>query len=358
MRLTWTTSHLATGEFFSFYFGVGSELLQIAEQPVKALPRVLLPALTLCTLHGGIKKPPARAAAQMYLVETCHTIISLRWLIPEDTGSLAQSFISTLLKLLQTDRNNISRHENQKGQKMELWQLSLSLLVLIFCRHALKPLPLTLAKTDMGLAAFLCVCSSRRPHHSISDGAHTLTHTHPPPLGFVQHLALWGWAPSSGGGLCRCSTSLKRTLRKTEPTGRAAAEQPTMFIMHQHLSAARQDAEGLLGRVLCARAPAEERVHSCLRMTMHCSMERLCCCGHSLGWEQLWFMVIVHTLLAGVLNTEHSYGFDLVYLFLSSCEEDRVVGRWMEDKVQKVTDHSFDVGKTVYQLRGCWRGCS
>lgn len=32
-----------------------------------------------------------------------------------DTGSLDQSIIYTLLKLLQTERNNISKHKNQKG---------------------------------------------------------------------------------------------------------------------------------------------------------------------------------------------------------------------------------------------------
>ncbi|CAB1455752.1 unnamed protein product [Pleuronectes platessa] len=62
---------------------------------------------------------------------------------------------------------------------------------------------------------------------------------------------------------------------------------------------ARQDAGRLLlGRVL---------VNSCQRMTMRCSMERLCSCGHIL--------------------------------------EDWVVGGWMEDKLQKVTDHSSDVGE-------------
>lgn len=43
-----------------------------------ALCILIFPELMLCTLHGGIKKLPARAAAQMYLVEMCHTSVAVR----------------------------------------------------------------------------------------------------------------------------------------------------------------------------------------------------------------------------------------------------------------------------------------
>lgn len=131
-----------------------------------------------------------------------------------------QSIISTLLKLLQTERNNISKYKNQKGQKWN-YDSYLSLLVLIFCRHALKPLLLPPAKTDTGLAAFMC-CIPHIAHITVSQMVHD-----PPPASphhFIQHLALWGrlQAPVEVCVAARCNTSLRgpsARRRQTELAG-------------------------------------------------------------------------------------------------------------------------------------------
>lgn len=116
-----------------------------------------------------------------------------------------QSIISTLLELLQTERNNISKYKNQKGQKSN-YDSYLSLLVLIFCRHALKPLLLPLAKTDTGLAAFVC-CVPHVAHITVCQ----MVHDSPlaSPHHFIQHLALWGrlQAPVEVCDAARCNTS-------------------------------------------------------------------------------------------------------------------------------------------------------
>lgn len=150
-----------------------------------------------------MKKLPTRAAAQIHLIEKCHSIIVSDVIDFCFTGSLDQSIISTLLKLVQTERNNISKHKNQKGQK---WNddsyLSLSLLVLIFCCHALKLLPLPLAKTDTGLVAphvlvFLTVATSQYLKWcAISPLAS--------PPSFHTTSGAVGLPPSSGGGLRCC----------------------------------------------------------------------------------------------------------------------------------------------------------
>lgn len=149
------------------------------------------------------------------------------------TGSLDQSIISTLLKLVQTERNNISKHKNQKGQKRNNdSSLSLSLLVLIFCCHALKLLLLPLAKTDTGLVALMC-CVPHGGHITVSE----MVRDFPPGFSPSFHTTSGavGLPPSSGGGLrcCILQHISERTLRKmkTDCAGRSASEQPAMFVM-------------------------------------------------------------------------------------------------------------------------------
>lgn len=106
---------------------------------------------------------------------------------------------------------------------------------------------------------------------------------------------------------------------KTDCAGRSASEQRAMFVTHQHLSTTRRDAkrprfifysEGL---VLCSvSVHGGEWVHPCLKTMIHCSMERLCVCGNILVWEQLWFMLILHTFWPDYCSTKNSYWFNLV----------------------------------------------
>lgn len=195
----------------------------------------VLPALTLCTLHGGIKRNCQReqlhkcVSGRNVSYHRCSEVIDF-----QNTDGLDRSFISILLKLLQTGRNNISRHKkNQKGQKSNS-DSYLSLLVLIFCRHALKPLPQPLAKTDTGLTAAFMGCVPHVAHITVSQMVHDFSFQPPstlPPLPslvsphhFIQHLALWGrlQAPVEVCVAARCNTSLRRTLRKmkTDCAGR------------------------------------------------------------------------------------------------------------------------------------------
>lgn len=160
----------------------------------------------------------------------------------QNTDGLDRSFISILLELLQTGRNNISRHKkkNQKGQKSNS-NSYLSLLVLIFCRHALKPLPLALAKTDTGLTAFMG-CVPHVAHITVSQMVHDFSFPLPHPLAgfspsFHTTSGAVGPAPSSGGGLCRCT--LQHISEKDPPQDEdglrwqvPTSEQPEMFVMH------------------------------------------------------------------------------------------------------------------------------
>lgn len=114
----------------------------------------------------------------------------------QDTSSLDQSIFSTSLNSLQTERNNISKYKYQKGQRLNS-DSYLSLLVLIFCRHALKLLRLLLPKQTRD-SMHSCAVLSRRPHHSISNGARLLSWLLP-----IVSYNIWhcGLAPNSGGGL-------------------------------------------------------------------------------------------------------------------------------------------------------------
>lgn len=183
------------------------------------------------TLHSGIKTLPTRTAAQTYLVEMCCTT-SLQWvdwlLGCKQLGPIYYLHHSEVI----ANRNNISKHKNQKRSKIKLWQLSLSLLVSIFCSHALKPLLLLCAKTDTGHAAFMC-CVPHIAHITVSQMVHNSPSGFSP--SFYPTSGAVGPAPSASGGLC-CCTLLhisERTLHKlkTNCTGRSASEQLALFVM-------------------------------------------------------------------------------------------------------------------------------
>lgn len=201
-----------------------------------------------------------------------------------------RSIISTLLKLLQTERNYISK--NQKGQKSNC-DSYLSLLVLIRCSHALKPLLLPPAKTDTGRAA--CMCSAPHVAHiTVSE----MVHDSPPGFSPSFHTTSGavGPAPGSGGGLCRCTLQhiSERTLHmtKTDCVGRSASERPPCSSCINICPQLGRMQEGSfsfwrVGALLCVSVHGEEWVHSCLKTMMHCSMERVCSCGHILVREHL-----------------------------------------------------------------------
>ncbi|KAM7389039.1 hypothetical protein PAMP_023037 [Pampus punctatissimus] len=97
-----------------------------------------------------------------------------------------------------------------------------------------------------GIRCVHVLCSSHRPHHSISNGARL-----PPWLLPIISYNIWRCgarlqAPVEVCVTASCNAYLKRTLRKlkTDCAGRAASayEQPAI-VMHYHLSATRQDAK-------------------------------------------------------------------------------------------------------------------
>lgn len=132
----------------------------------------------------------------MYLLEMWHSIIAMKWLISRIQAAWTNPFSPTSLKSLRTERNNISKYKYQKGQRLNS-DSYLSLLVLIFCRHALKLLRLLLPKQTRD-SMHSCAVLARRPHHSISNGARLLSWLLP-----IVSYNIWhcGLAPNSGGGL-------------------------------------------------------------------------------------------------------------------------------------------------------------
>lgn len=114
--------------------------------------------------------------------------------------------MSTLLKLLQTERNNISKYKNQKGENPNY--VSYPSLGFNFLPSCLKAITVASCQNRHGNRIHV-LCSSRRPHHSISNGARL-----PPGFSPSFHTTSGavGLAPSSGGGLRR------RTLQHISET--------------------------------------------------------------------------------------------------------------------------------------------
>lgn len=111
----------------------------------------------------------------------------------------------------------------------------LSLLVLILYCHALKPLLVCPAKTDTGIAAFMC-CIPHVAHIIVSQ----MVHDSPPGFSPSFHTTSGtvGPTPNSGGGLCHCTLKhiSYRTLHKSKTdhagSSPSVSEQPEMFVMH------------------------------------------------------------------------------------------------------------------------------
>ena len=173
-----------------------------------------------------------------------------------------------------------------------------------FLRHALKPLPLPLAKTDTGLAAFMC-CVPHVAHITVSEMVPELLPPPPPklppklppPHHFI-HLALWGrlQAPVEVCVDTRCNTSLRGPSTGRRQTALAGLRLssprcsscinicPQLGRTQKGFYSFQSGGELLLWFVFLY---GKEWVHSCLKTMMHCSMERLCSCGHSSVQEQL-----------------------------------------------------------------------
>lgn len=168
----------------------------------------------------------------MYLVEMCHTIIAERWLISRIhaawTNPLSPHYWSYC-------KQTETIFQNTKLRKVKTWAvISLSRLFLIFCRHALKPLLLHLAKTDRGRGAFMG-CVPHTAHITVSQMVHSSRSGFSPSVHTTSGAA--GPAPSTGGGLCRCNTSLRRPSTSQRWTPLAAQ----YLSMHKHLPKARHD---------------------------------------------------------------------------------------------------------------------
>lgn len=159
------------------------------------------------------------------------------------------------------------------------------------------------------------------------------------PHHFIQHLALWGrlQAPVEVCVAARCNTSPRgpsaRRRRTTLAGLRLSSSQCSPCInIRPQLSRIQKGLFFIfsgrrVGAVFCVSVYGEEWVHPCLKMMMHCSMERVCSCGHILVQEQFRFMVILRTFWMDYCDTEHWYWFNLVHPFLSSCEQYSVVER-------------------------------
>lgn len=169
----------------------------------------------------------------------CHTIVAVRWLISSTqtvwTDPLSPSYWS-YCKQAETIFQGIKK--KSKRSKIELQQLSLA-LGFNFLPSCLKAITVGSCQNRHGTHCIHGLCSSRRPHHSISNGARLLL---PHPLAgfspsFHTTSGAVGPAPSSGGGLCRCT--LQHISEKDPPQDEdglrwqvPASEQPEMFVMH------------------------------------------------------------------------------------------------------------------------------
>lgn len=77
-------------------------------------------------MHGGIKGLPTRAAAQMYLLEICHTIIAVRWLISRIQAAWTNPLSPPYWSYCKQAETIIQSIESKRS-RIELWQLYLSL---------------------------------------------------------------------------------------------------------------------------------------------------------------------------------------------------------------------------------------
>lgn len=181
-----TSSHAViafTGNFHIYTVGVRlcSEL-----RAGSAVWILISSAPMLCILHSGIKKLPTKAAAQMSARNRSYhhrdAVIDF-----QDTGSLDQSLRSIVLESLQTERSNISKYENQKGQRLNS-DSYLSLLVLIFCRHALKPLqsPLPEQTRDPMRSCVVAHITASQTEHDSPPGFSPSLHTTSGTVGWLQ----------------------------------------------------------------------------------------------------------------------------------------------------------------------------
>lgn len=142
----------------------------------------------LCILHGGIKKLPTRAAAQMDLLETCHTTVAVRWLISRIQAAWTDPLSAPYWSYYK-QRETIFQW---KSKRSNLWQLSLSLsLGFNFLQSCLKAITVASCQNRHGTRCVHVLFSSRCPHHSIWNGAH-LSPSLASPHHFIPHLALWG----------------------------------------------------------------------------------------------------------------------------------------------------------------------
>ncbi len=93
---------------------------------------------------------------------------------------------------------------------MKLWQLSLS-LGFNFLLSCLKAITAASCQNRHGTRCAHVLCSSRRPHHSISNGAQPPPSPWASPRPYIQHLALWGrlQALVEVCVAARCYTSLR-----------------------------------------------------------------------------------------------------------------------------------------------------
>ena len=188
-------------------------------------------------------------------------------------------------------------------------------------------------------------CVPHVAHITVSEMVHDLLPPPPPsfppsfpPHHFI-HLALWGrlQAPVEVCVDARCNPSLRGPSTGRRQTALAGLRLssprcsscinicPQLGRTQKGFYSFQSGGELLLWFVFLY---GKEWVHSCLKTMMHCSMERLCSCGHSSVQEQLWFMVILHTFWPDYCNAENSYWFNnLEYLFLPSYRQDSAVGR-------------------------------